>query len=306
MGHVYNKQVVEGITIPAIIHNGNYFLIQMAVYENGTVSCWHKSDLQQFRDDLKNGWVVTKIPINSQISIHSLGTFPICDAKWSFNSETYYSYVENVVRSLNPEMTNLYQITPRETKKWKSAHVFQAASPTPYKLKSAYGYNMLDGESNYIFYRKDNQIFLTPITVYADKTIRIDAEDEHFYSLKEIEELIAANILCTCPKGDELVKIENFGELLLAPPSYSRLSNDDKLAELTDEAVRLSGEKDSLDRCMDAHYQYLIDPNDNTREMLRKAYEAVPPHQRMFLGDMDTKDHDIIRILNYPNSKREV
>lgn len=40
MGNVYRKQLVEGVTIPAIIHNSSYFLIQMTVYEDGTVSCW--------------------------------------------------------------------------------------------------------------------------------------------------------------------------------------------------------------------------------------------------------------------------
>ena len=43
MSKVYRRQLVEGVTIPAIIHNGSYFLIDMAVYEDGTVSCWHKS-----------------------------------------------------------------------------------------------------------------------------------------------------------------------------------------------------------------------------------------------------------------------
>ena len=34
MGKVYRQQRVEGITIPAIIHNGNYFYTNMAVYED--------------------------------------------------------------------------------------------------------------------------------------------------------------------------------------------------------------------------------------------------------------------------------
>lgn len=41
-------------------------------------------------------------------------------------------------------------------------------------------------------------------------------------------------------------------------------------------------------------------------EELRKTYEAVPESQRMYLGDMDTKDWDFIRILYRPDQKREV
>ena len=42
------------------------------------------------------------------------------------------------------------------------------------------------------------------------------------------------------------------------------------------------------------------------REVLRKAYEAVPESERMYLGDMDSKDSDYRRILYYPDKKREV
>lgn len=305
MGHVYHKHLVEGVTIPAIIHNLNYYLIQMAVYENGTVSCWKRSDLAQFRDDLTKGWVVTQIPTDSNISVHNLGFFHISAASWKYDIDEYFLHIKDIVHSLNPEMTNLYHTTKRETDKWKNAKVSWRDSPIPCKLKSPFGYNLLDGDSCYIFYRKDDHLYLTPMTVYADKTIQIDAAGEQLYSQNDIEELFAANILCTCPKNDELVKIEGLGEIVL-DASNGQLSVKDKLAEIADTLARVSGEKDSLELCQTAHYQYLTDPNDITREMLRKAYEAVPEHQRMFLGDMDNRDSDIIRILNYPNSKREV
>ena len=70
MERVYYKQLIEGASIPAIIHNSSYFLIQMAVYENGTVSCWHKSDLQQFWGDLETGWVVPSVPADADLSIN--------------------------------------------------------------------------------------------------------------------------------------------------------------------------------------------------------------------------------------------
>ncbi len=73
MSKVYRRQLVEGVTIPATIHNGSYFLIDMAVYEDGTVSCWHKSYLQQFQQDLRKGWVVPKVPIGEKAFCHPFG-----------------------------------------------------------------------------------------------------------------------------------------------------------------------------------------------------------------------------------------
>ncbi len=68
MNRVYRKQMVEGVTIPAIIHNSSYFLIQMAVYADGIVSCWHKSDLTQFRQDLRRGWVTPTARADWQVA----------------------------------------------------------------------------------------------------------------------------------------------------------------------------------------------------------------------------------------------
>ena len=68
----------------------------------------------------------------------------------------------------------------------------------------------------------------------------------------------------------------------------------------------LLGEEDSIDICRRAYHYYLEEPSEWAREKLRKAYEAVPEHQRMYLGDMDSRDSDYLRILYHPEQKREV
>ena len=60
------------------------------------------------------------------------------------------------------------------------------------------------------------------------------------------------------------------------------------------------------ERCVKAYHNYLEYPCEQARERLREAYEAVPEHERIFLGDMDTRDTDYIRILEQPEIKREV
>lgn len=169
----------------------------MAVYENGTVSCWHRSNLEQFREALKKGWVVPRVPVGKGLSVHSLGLFPIRDARWLHDSKGFYRRVKDAVHAMNPEMANLYRIPRRETEKWKQAQVQWSA----------------------------------------------------------------------------------------------------------DVIALLAGEADILNRCRQAHYDYLVHPGEATRAALRRAYEAVPLHRRMYLGDMDTRDSDILR---HPESKREV
>lgn len=54
------------------------------------------------------------------------------------------------------------------------------------------------------------------------------------------------------------------------------------------------------------YYLYLENPIEFYRDKLREKYERVPEHERMYLGDMDTKDWDYQRILYRPDEKREV
>lgn len=307
MGTVYRKELVEGVTVPAIIHNSSYFYVNMAVYEDGRVSCWHLSDLEQFKADLRKGWVLPCVPAGKRLSVHGLGDFPVLDARWKYDEKGFYSHVKDTVRMLNPEMENIYHTTEREMEKWKKARVCWSGSPTPCKLKKGFGYKLLDGSSSNIFYRRGGRLYLTQILAFEDKTLQIDVEKDNSFQLEEINEMFEKGVFCTSPEEEEWVIIEGLGEVLLREESRSyRLPEQEKRKEVAEMVHRAAKEPDAHDRCIEAHYQYLIDPNDWTREALRKAYEAVPEHERMYLGDMDTKDSDFRRILESPQRKREV
>lgn len=307
MGRVYYRHRVEGVTVPAVIHNGSYFYTNLGVYENGIISCWRRSDLRQFREELARGWVTPSIPIGRNISIHGLGEFPVLDAHWKYDNKSFYQYIEKTVKSLNPEMKNIYQTTQREIDKCEELRLRKTAEPISYKVKSGFGYFTFDGKTSNIFYRRKDQLYLTTITAYADKTLEIDAEPNRSFELEKINEMFEQGIFTTSVRKEEWVIMEGLGEVLLGGTKQRyKLSKKEKQKEIQELVHRVAGEKDAHDKCVWAHYEYLTDPSEFNREALRKAYEAVPKHERMYLGDMDTKDADIIRILQYPDEKREV
>jgi hypothetical protein len=59
----------------------------------------------------------------------------------------------------------------------------------------------------------------------------------------------------------------------------------------------LNGGPGAIRSCIEAHEAYESDPSPERRETLRRAYEAVPEHLRLYCGDMDSKDWPIRRIL---------
>ena len=161
MGKVYRKQRIEGVTVPAIIHNGQYFWLNMAVYEDGTVSCWNKTDLSDVPYQLKRGWLTPLVPEGKGLSVYGLCWLEIAKADWKFNNESYFKFIEETVRSINPEMANIYRTTEREKAKWKDHHVAFTADPTPCKLGGKFGYQLLDGDKSNILLRNNGKITLT-------------------------------------------------------------------------------------------------------------------------------------------------
>lgn len=96
---VYRTQVIEGFSIPAIIHNSSYFFVDIEVYEDGRVACWNFEDLEHFKQDVKRGWVAVSIPDQEDISIHGLGSWTISNGRWEFNEQRFIEYVLSLIKN---------------------------------------------------------------------------------------------------------------------------------------------------------------------------------------------------------------
>lgn len=304
MGKVYRKRKIEGVTIPAIIHNRDYFWHNMAVYEDGTISCWEGTDLCDVPWQLSRNWLTPIVPVGKSLSVFECCSLEIVSADWNYNNDSYYKLVEDTVHSINSEMANIYKTTERERNFWKDRHICFSASPTPCKVKDGFGYDLMDGDSVHIFIRDEGKITLTELNIYSDGTFSVDAMGDKMLSLNDIEKLFADGTLCTAPRNGERVVLGVLGEAdceLICDP----VSDKDKLDEIKNRSLRVQNKPDAHDAAIEAYHAYLVEPTDFRKEKLREAYEAVPEHERCYLGDMDMRDGDFIRIL-YTDKKREV
>src|SRR5690242_10628936 len=103
---VFRTRTIDGVVLPAVIHNGGYYFTDLPVFADGLVDCWELLDLQLFRQKLEQGWVVPAIPDGESISVHSLGSWRVEAGHWELDEEGLYQRVLSVVRSLNPKMEN--------------------------------------------------------------------------------------------------------------------------------------------------------------------------------------------------------
>lgn len=306
--NVYRKERVEGRSFLGIIKNGSYFLSNLAIYEDGIVSAWDKFDIYQFEKALEKKWVVSFIEDNEELNIRGIGDFEILESQW-MHKDDYYKYIKSILKEMNPEMQNIYKTTQREIEKWEKLKVSFLAIPIDFKMKKEFGYDLSGGKSYFIFrksshYSSNKEIFLTYYTIYDDETISI-YNDNNIYNFDNIKNMFDKNELVLYPKEDDTIIIENLAKLKLKP-TLKYTNKKEKLKEIKENIKEISGKENAFDYAIKCYHNYLVYPSDYNRELLKEAYEKLPKHERIFLGDMDNKDSDFRRIIYTPNIKREV
>ncbi|EHQ25189.1 DUF7639 domain-containing protein [Mucilaginibacter paludis] len=107
--------------------------------------------------------------------------------------------------------------------------------------------------------------------------------------------IVEGALLTDIPAGS-IVYIYGLGNFSIAKKLYASFIQD-KLLEIKDIQKRLKGEPTTLEICRQAHQDYLHNPSRSNQEKLRIAYENVPNHQKIYIGDMDTKDIEVRMII---------
>lgn len=300
---VYRQQVLEGVSIPALIHNGHYFFVDLDVYENGRVSCWNFEDFASFQRDVHRGWVALSIPDGEAISIHGLGDWRIEQGQWQFTKQTFIAYVEQLIRALNPQWQNIYTYVERRV---DGVVVGESGDGTVYKRAAPASFfsQRLDGASLDLFYRQETVYWLVQVTVFADGQVQLGRlETPMELTLAALQELVRHQVVLTEVPLGARVHVYGLGSFTVGQASYVAAVQD-KLLELEDMHRKLAGEPTTLDLCRQAYEDYLAQPTVHHQNLLRTAYERVPAHLRGYVGDMDTRD-TAVRMIIYGEQEIE-
>jgi hypothetical protein len=299
---IIRTQLIEGIATPAIIHNASYFFVNLQVYGDGLVNCWEMVDFPLFEKKLASGWVTTKIPDGASISIHDFAAWKIEDGSWELTPELLFDRVKSLVRELNPRMENLFDCHGTTVEVIGNVryarHGIGHERPVKFaKPELGRFSHRTEGEHASIVVRVDDAHYLADLRVFADGTIELGR-------LPSPETLDLASFAAAAREGrvrtqvstGTRITIHGLGAFTVVEDLYAT-DLDELLRGLPDLVDRANGRADSVQRCRDAFRVYRSDPTDERREALRVAYEAVPEHHQMYVGDMDTKDMEVRRIL---------
>ncbi len=284
-----------------MIHNMNYFLTDLKVFADGLIECWEMVDLPLFKGKLDSGWVVTSIPDDSPLDIHGLGAVELESPEWYHTPSSLTDFVQNTIEKLNPRMENLYDCHGRTTEEvdrvryaavsFGDARPWKNVGPASPSVRSA------SGKSLRHFRVIDGRLRLVTLAFFPDDSVVISGAPEEitvpFQSLRE--ELGNPDVFRLPSPGDRVV-IDPLVSFTVKGWQYL-VDPKELAAEIDDARDQVLGSPGAVLVCVEAYQAYLAEPTADSLETLRKSYEAVPEHLRMYCGDMDTKDIPIRMVL---------
>lgn len=297
-------RTLNGVSFPAIIHNGSYFLADIGVYEDGVVECWGGVDLKLFKKKVSSGWVKTFLPDGAVLSAHHLADMTVTNAQWSMTPRTLIKRVKLIIKALNPKMINLYDMAGDDTYRSGKVRVGKAnrMSNATWREDEQMGLfsQPIKGVAQNAFWRTNGRVYVVTVSLFDDDQVQITGTGEEL--VMSLDTLRKDERLTSAGKGD-LVQISGLCTFELADIEFT-IPKDDFLSELEIDRDSLLGRETPVSRTVAAFKAFQDSPKTETLEELRIAYESVPEHMRPYCGDMDSKDIPI-RIALYGEQEIE-
>lgn len=294
---------IAGRFVPGIIHNSSYFLVDLEVFEDGLIDCWEMVDLEIFEKKVQSGWVCPAVPEGEIISIHHLGAWKIESANWIFNTQNYTEHLRNIIGELNPKFHNIHNCHGRTEKKFGKSRVsiLGMAKGKPIRKENPNDYfsSTHKGESFRAFLKLSTTEYnLISVNIFSDGVIQLAGIPEPItLNITGFQDYINRDQITSDIPLHATVNIHGLGRCVFGECTYV-VDISEKAKEVRDIIAKLCGDKTTSDICYEIYQSFQQDPSNENRVMLKKAYESVPDHLRIYiLGDMDDRDIPIIEII---------
>lgn len=166
------------------------------------------------------------------------------------------------------------------------------------KIKSEGIYREENGQiilgKSHSIYIHNLRYFLTELKIYADGMI----DCWETATFEEFKNKVRSGWIATeLPNTAEVSVSPGFGDFT-ATNIANVVKPEELIKEVADIIDELNDRPTTSDVCQKAFEEYQKEPNKANTQKLKKAYEAIPEHNRIYvLGDMNQKDSPIRSVI---------
>lgn len=276
----------RGLLIPAFIHNADYFLDEVPVFEDGIAECWGSVDLDFLRKKLESGWLTSVIPEGGSCNIYRLGEGKVKAAEWEMDNEQLHTRIIDTLKTLNPQMAELYDFEG-EDYETVDGHLFPKIMPWDNSVQRVVDGSEIKGGSRWLLKPEDGVYQLTPMRIFSDAMIDVHPTygENELVTIDGLEGLLACGQLAVTAPDGSWFSVDGLGKFQLEEIWWNDSSWIDFLNEVDDILRRVQGKKTPLQQFHEAWSAYRATPIVANREVLRQTYEAIPEHEQAAVGD---------------------
>lgn len=270
------------------------------------MECWGAVDLDFLAKKFTQGWIQSIPTADAEISIHDLISARVVASESQLDSAALHARLLDCLRQLNPQLQSLHEFHGEDVELRNGVRYAKIGWMEGMPCRHSEKAGGKPSQSRNAFVRRGEHIFLTQLRIYADGEIDIHPQfdQEFLVSFESFQERVNSGEIAITVANNSVVQIDTLGSMRLVKVCDYVQSTADFISDVRDSICQLSGEESLVEKCRTAYQAYLGDPTVELRERLRKAYEAVPEHHRMYVGDMDTKDI-AVRVIIYGEQELE-
>lgn len=104
--------LLKGIAHKVIIRQGGYIVVDLVVFEDTRVHCWHLMSYEEFLECIQSGWIRTDVPEDSTITIDGLAVINHSTPSLVKTTDELIKEVEDSLKELRggkSRITELYE-----------------------------------------------------------------------------------------------------------------------------------------------------------------------------------------------------
>ncbi len=136
---------VDGVSTLVIVHDGDYWLQPMHIYEDGLIDCRGFISFDGFKVKVREGWIVWRVPEGSRVNVSDFTSFTLTDAKSVEDSEEFLKELAYQLDRLRGEDTSVQRCFQalddwkREPSEENHRALMTAAHAVPYRRRRRMG-----------------------------------------------------------------------------------------------------------------------------------------------------------------------
>ena len=288
---------IPGTSVDAFIHNSLHYLTAIDAYADGVFDCWGGVDRDFLQRKLRSRWLVPSVPDGEPLGIHELGRLTPVQGQWRRSSEQLHAHLLATMEALNPRLEGLVDFEGSDVTLRGGVRYAKLGMLNAIPVRAGTG-GPVRGHRRWLLSQREGRWWLGPVALYSDGSVDVHPEpgERELIDLPELGRRLSAGTVATAVPDQTRLCISDLGAVTVTEGRWF-LEHRALLGELRDIGQELVGQQTSSQRFEDIWHDYLHAPSPEGRVKVRAAYHAVPRHRRIYLGDMDTRDTDILAVI---------